>query len=171
MASKRRICVEKLNTIVNDENLSKNIEDSIYQYTVQQAKVKNIEEDINNKNFLRIYANKTRTLFENLDSSSYIGNELFLEKLKSGQIQVEKIAFFSPQELHPSHWEKLVNRQLAKDEFLYQRTIGTRTTEYKCGRCKENNCSYYQQQVRSCDEPMTTFVHCLNCGHRWSYNM
>ena len=37
----------------------------------------------------------------------------------------------------------------------------------KCGRCKKKECSFYQLQTRSADEPMTTFVTCLNCGNRW----
>ena len=32
---------------------------------------------------------------------------------------------------------------------------------------KYTQCSYYQLQTRSADEPMTTFVTCINCGARW----
>jgi transcription elongation factor S-II len=41
------------------------------------------------------------------------------------------------------------------------------TTMFKCGRCKERWCKYYQKQTRSADEPMTTFITCLKCGSRW----
>ena len=27
--------------------------------------------------------------------------------------------------------------------------------------------TYYQLQTRSVDEPMTTFITCLNCGFKW----
>ena len=30
-----------------------------------------------------------------------------------------------------------------------------------------SKCTYYQLQTRSADEPMTTFVTCINCGNRW----
>jgi hypothetical protein len=30
-------------------------------------------------------------------------------------------------------------------------------------------CRYYQMQTRSADEPMTTFVSCLNCNNRWKF--
>ena len=36
-----------------------------------------------------------------------------------------------------------------------------------CNKCKSNNCSYYQLQTRSADEPMTTFVTCTKCQRKW----
>ena len=41
------------------------------------------------------------------------------------------------------------------------------TDQYQCSRCHKRECTYYQLQTRSADEPMTTFVTCLNCGKRW----
>ena len=39
--------------------------------------------------------------------------------------------------------------------------------QYKCGKCKSNKTTYTQIQIRRADEPMTTFVTCLNCGNGW----
>lgn len=44
------------------------------------------------------------------------------------------------------------------------------TEEFKCGRCGKRKCKYYQLQTRSADEPMTTFVTCINCGNRWKFS-
>ena len=44
---------------------------------------------------------------------------------------------------------------------------GIKTDIYTCGMCKLNNCEYSMKQTRSIDEPMTIFVHCLNCGNEW----
>jgi len=38
------------------------------------------------------------------------------------------------------------------------------TDEFQCGKCKKRRCTYTQKQTRSADEPMTTFVLCLECG-------
>lgn len=43
------------------------------------------------------------------------------------------------------------------------------TNMFRCSRCKERKCTYSQLQTRSCDEPMTTFVHCTVCGNRWRF--
>jgi transcription elongation factor S-II len=43
------------------------------------------------------------------------------------------------------------------------------TDMFKCGRCKARKCKYYQLQTRSADEPLTTFVTCVNCDNRWKF--
>lgn len=162
--------IEKLNIIIDDKNICENIEKSIFNYASQQCELKNIEPDIENKLFLRIYVNKLMSLYNNLKKDSYIKNEDFLNEVKNGQINLSNIAYLSPQEVNKKHWKKYIDKQSAVDEFLYSRTAGIRTEEYKCGRCKERKCSYYQMQVRCSDEPMTTFINCLNCGNSWSFN-
>jgi transcription elongation factor S-II len=166
----RELCITKLNTILNNINISKNVEDSIYEYTLQQSKMKGIEQNIENKYFKRIYVNKLITLFNNLDKNSYIKNTSFIDRISEEGFDINNIAFLSPQEINKEHWKKYLDRQTANDEFLYSRQAGIRTKEYKCGRCKEKDCTYYQLQVRCSDEPMTTFINCLNCGHRWCFN-
>lgn len=166
----RELCIHKFNSLLNDLDISKKIEDSIYNYTVSKCETKGIDKNIDDKYFKRIYVNKIITLYNNLDEKSYIKNKNFLKRLYEGDFEISQIAFLSPLDIHKDHWKKYIDRQSANDEFLYSRTVGIRTNEYKCGRCKEKNCTYYQLQVRCSDEPMTTFINCLNCGHRWSFN-
>jgi transcription elongation factor S-II len=40
---------------------------------------------------------------------------------------------------------------------------------FTCGKCKGTQTTYFQMQTRSSDEPMTTFVTCLNCNNRWKF--
>ena len=162
--------IQKLNLIIDDKEICESIEKSIYQYAYEQCKSKNIVPNIEDKLFLRIYVNKLMSLYNNLDKNSYLKNENFYDEVMNGNIDLSNIAFLSPQEVNKKHWKKYIDKQSAVDEFLYSRTAGIRTTEYKCGRCKERNCSYYQLQVRCSDEPMTTFINCLNCGNSWSFN-
>ena len=166
----RQLCISKFNNILNDTVLSEKIENSVYDYTINQVKIKGIEQDITNKYFKRIYVNKIITLFNNLDKNSYITNTNFLDRVLDKDFNIENIAFLTPQQINEEHWKKYIDRQSANDEFLYSRTAGIRTEEYKCGRCKERKCTYYQLQVRCSDEPMTTFINCLNCGNKWNFN-
>jgi len=43
------------------------------------------------------------------------------------------------------------------------------TDQFQCGKCKKRQTTYYQMQTRSADEPMTTFVRCVNCGNAWKF--
>ena len=36
-----------------------------------------------------------------------------------------------------------------------------------CRKCGQRECTFYEMQTRSADEPMTIFVTCLSCGNRW----
>jgi transcription elongation factor S-II len=40
---------------------------------------------------------------------------------------------------------------------------------FQCGKCKGTKTTYFQMQTRSSDEPMTTFVSCLQCKNRWKF--
>ncbi len=52
-------------------------------------------------------------------------------------------------------------------EAVSAQQVHAATDIFKCGKCKQRKCSYYQMQTRSADEPMTTFVTCLVCDNRW----
>jgi len=56
--------------------------------------------------------------------------------------------------------EGIRDAQVAKNQ-------GTETALFKCGKCGKRRTTYTQLQTRSADEPMTTFVLCLECGNRW----
>ncbi|KAG5494477.1 hypothetical protein GH5_02500 [Leishmania sp. Ghana 2012 LV757] len=42
------------------------------------------------------------------------------------------------------------------------------TALFKCGRCGKRNCTFYEQQTRSADEPTTKYVTCLDCKNTWT---
>jgi transcription elongation factor S-II len=57
------------------------------------------------------------------------------------------------------------------ERMLYHKQRGipqaASTDQFRCGRCGQRACTYFQMQTRSADEPMTTFVTCMHCGNRW----
>ena len=86
----------------------------------------------------------------------------------TNKIKAHDLAFMTHQEMDPKRWEKLINEKAKRDEKKYERTQKI-SSEFTCRKCKSKDCSYYQMQTRSADEPMTTFVTCENCGNRWKF--
>ncbi|KAF9451326.1 hypothetical protein P691DRAFT_699531 [Macrolepiota fuliginosa MF-IS2] len=47
-------------------------------------------------------------------------------------------------------------------------------TQASCDKCNHDRAYFYQLQIRSADEPMTTFLtstqSCVNCAHQWREN-
>jgi DNA-directed RNA polymerase subunit M/transcription elongation factor TFIIS len=161
--------VTKFNSVVKNKSKSAKIEDSIYRYSLGKAKEYKWGTTWDNDKFRRIYLNKCLCLYCNLDKNNSVGNKNFLKRVKGGEIDLDKIAFMTPQQLFPEKWKKLLDRKKASDNFLYCKQLAPVTDKYICGKCKKNKCTSYEVQIRSSDEPMSTMVECLECGYSWQF--
>tara|TARA_B110000977_G_C10896393_1_gene423470 strand:- start:221 stop:763 length:543 start_codon:yes stop_codon:yes gene_type:complete len=147
--------------------ICKEIEKSIYNYTMDISDKKGIIKSWDNKIFKNCYKQKCVSIYSNLDTTNYIKNNYLLHKVMIGEINVSNIAFMEPHELFPERWDELLKQKHLEDQCIYETRTDMGTDLFHCGRCHAENCSYYQLQTRSADEPMTTFVTCLNCGKKW----
>lgn len=96
----RELCINKFNLLLNDLDMCKSIENSIYNFSIHQSKIKGINPDIEDKYFKRIYVNKIITLYTNLDKNSYIKNNIFIDKIYEKDFDIKNIAFLTPQEIN-----------------------------------------------------------------------
>ena len=64
-------------------------------------------------------------------------------------------------------WAPLIELKSKRDKHKFEVNMAAATDTFTCRKCKGKNCTYYLQQTRSADEPMTIFVQCLDCGTRW----
>ena len=112
------------------------------------------------------YKSKFRSKYLNLKDKN---NPTLRSGLISGMITPERFSSMTSAEMASDDRRRInsmiseqnmLNSQLAKDN-------AAETDQFKCGRCNQRKCKYYQMQTRSADEPMTTFVTCVNCGNRW----
>ncbi|KAH8982538.1 transcription elongation factor [Lactarius hatsudake] len=92
-----------------------------------------------------------------------------------------------------SEERKAADAKIEEDNLFLSLGAGEKQAEtdaFQCGRCKQvrrlsersftprliapllyqRKCRYRQAQTRSADEPMTTFVTCTNCNHRWKFS-
>ncbi|KAJ5084416.1 hypothetical protein NUU61_008995 [Penicillium alfredii] len=54
-----------------------------------------------------------------------------------------------------------------KEEFANADSVGT---QCPAEGCNGDRAYFFQLQIRSADEPMTTFLKCTTCGARWREN-
>ncbi len=159
----RENVVSKLNSIINDKKISENLEKGIYNYTLSIAEYKNLIKKWNNDYFVLIYIQKLKTILSNLS------NKDILEKLVSKSFKAHELAYMTHQELRPDLWNELIELKKIKDENKFSPKIEASTDDFTCFKCKSKKCTFYQLQTRSSDEPMTTFVTCIDCGNRWRF--
>ncbi|KAJ8441708.1 LOW QUALITY PROTEIN: hypothetical protein Cgig2_019095 [Carnegiea gigantea] len=65
--------------------------------------------------------------------------------------------------------EEIRLKSLIRSEAVGKEEEEGTTEQFKCGRCGQRKCTYYQLQTRSADEPMTTLVRCVVCYNRWKF--
>ena len=157
----------KINQVVKNKKLSRKIERSIYNFSIKEARNKNVIRKWENQNFCLIYVDRFKSLYFNIKKDTYVNNKHFLKKLKIKKMGNEEISNLTHRDMNPKIWKKLIDDKIKRDENLVKGDISASTDEFKCFKCFQRVCTYYQLQTRSADEPMTTFVTCLKCGNRW----
>ena len=159
----RNKIISYLDNKIKNEEISKNLEKGIYNYTLKSCEEKNLIKKWSNNLFVLIYIQKVKSILFNLKNEK-IFNDLINKKFKA-----HEMVFMNHQELQPEKWNDLIEAKKIKDENKFSPKIEASTDDFTCFKCKSNTCTFYQLQTRSADEPMTTFVTCLNCGNRWKF--
>jgi transcription elongation factor S-II len=154
---------KKLNEFVKDEKLSNNLEKGIYNYSVKEANTQKVIKSWDNPKFVLIYKNKLHSVYFNLTNDV----EGYIEQIRNGNILPQNYVFMTHQEWNPGKWKDLIDKKIMVDKNKYETNVEAATDTFTCRKCKSNKCTYYQLQTRSADEPMTTFVTCIDCGCRW----
>ncbi len=145
----------------NTKAMSRNMEKSIYNYSLDRANDYKIIKRWDNKFFVQIYLDKFKMLYFTLKQDNIQG------KIMSGNVKCKDIAYMSHQELYPEYWEEMMEARKVRLENKYFPKIEASTDTFQCRKCKSRKCTYYQMQTRGADEQITTFVTCLECGNNW----
>ncbi|KHJ75625.1 putative transcription elongation factor S-II, partial [Oesophagostomum dentatum] len=98
-------------------------------------------------------------------------NPALRENVLTGAVKPEKFAVMTSEEMASDEVRQMRDKfnKAALLEHQMSMQQGTPSDMFKCGKCGKKNCTYTQLQTRSSDEPMTTFVFCLECGNRWKF--
>ena len=167
----RQKVIENFNELLENNELSNQLEESLLHVISDQAIKENMDIDWSNRVFWNMYRSKAITLYENLKGiGSYVqNNEDWITKIKKGEISIRDFAELSAVELCPKRWKDALEKQLENEKKLQSKN-NTASIFMWCSGCKKKSkCDYYQMQTRSADEPMTTFMTCLECDRRWKF--
>ena len=154
----RKKNINKLSVYVNIDYATK-IELGIYNFSKEYA-------ECNDTLYLieSIYENKSNEILSQLSNkdSNYIINSI-----KDNSIESENLAFMKPEELNPEKYEEIIKKRELEE---YKKNNAQGSNIFKCVKCKKSNCQVTHKQTRAGDEPPTTFVSCLECGHTFKFN-
>jgi transcription elongation factor S-II len=162
----KKIGDELLEATAAAQNLKKeqvvnNLEKGIYNFTIQECTIRKLVKKWENPAFVQLYVDKVRSVFSNIDSRTV------QESLKSAECAPQQLAFMTHQEFEPEKWHPLIERKTKRDASKFDHRVGASTAMFTCSRCQSKNCTYYEMQTRSADEPATIFITCLNCDKHW----
>lgn len=163
--------VENFVELLDTEELAKDLEESVLHVVVEQAIKENMEVDWSNRVFWNMYRSKAISMYENLrGNASYVqNNENWISKLKTGELTAKTLAEMNAVDLCPARWKTSIERIIETEKKLYAKNENAAIFMW-CSSCKKKSkCDYYQMQTRSADEPMTTFVTCLECDRKWKF--
>ena len=148
-------------------NIINELEQVALAHALNDADKKYIFRNFENPLFEVLYKTAARTLLGNLQPTSYVKNTELFQKIKSGQLEVEHLKTMNVMEYAPNLYADLREKQLLREQNQLEGNKALATDRFFCKRCQKRECTYYELQTRSADEPMTIFITCVNCGKRW----
>lgn len=80
------------------------------------------------------------------------------------EFPIEGVEIFDRKELPRKEIDDVLGGDGAWDN------VDQTTTQCPVESCGFDKAYFFQLQIRSADEPMTTFLKCTKCGHQWREN-
>lgn len=126
----------------------------------------------------RDYREKVRSFHFNMRANIPLALKILLQRVEYdilAKTPSEELASEEfKQQQQRDYEEDLAERQLDwdkqnKKKLLESAGLKQEQGAFKCGNCGSRNTEYTQKQTRAADEPMTTFVLCVDCGKRWRF--
>lgn len=169
MDNKTRVfVVNRLSSLLEisvDDPIIINLEKGILNYSVDRAISTNQEPAWDNHKFTNIYKHKFLTIQKGLESNEELKNKITSRVLKTSDVIQMRPEQLYPDGLYAKQLDVNIHKEMRKDYMA--RELKNQDGFFVCSRCKSKKTTYYQLQTRSADEPMTTFVSCLNCDKNW----
>ena len=144
-----------LRDLVRTRFESEEVEDAILHRCVADAQKWFVDIDWENHIFREMYRSRAMSLYRSKHLAKTMDPTVF-----ANTTELER---------NPQRWSEILEKVAEADRAMYSKKA-TASIIMFCKSCKrKTKCDYYQMQTRSADEPMTTFVTCLECDKRWKF--
>jgi len=143
------------------------LERCIYNGAIRRASQRHIGKLWTHPPFLETYTMFAKQISSNLLPTAYVNNTELFAKYKAGEITFNDISEMDSYQLFEDRWKECFHEQQIREKRLLEGNKAMATDRFLCKHCRKRECTYYELQTRSADEPMTIFITCLNCGKRW----
>ncbi len=144
------------------------LERAVYNNCIQEGAKYHVICDWSYPLFQKLYERKMRHICANLHPNCYIQNTKLLQRYKNKEFTFDDLMTWTETEIFPERNKELAEKQFQREQRLLEGNKANATDQFYCTRCHKRQCTYYELQTRSADEPMTIFVQCVNCGKRWT---
>jgi DNA-directed RNA polymerase subunit M/transcription elongation factor TFIIS len=166
----RQKVIRSLNTVfgtllTNDEIYK--LERCIYNGTLREAGQRHIGKAWSHSPFVEMYQMFAKHIAANFHPNSYVDNTELYNRYKAGEITFKDISEMDTYQLFEERWKDSFMQQQVREKRQLEGNKSMATDQFLCMRCHKRECTYYEMQTRSADEPMTIFITCLNCGKHW----
>ena len=144
------------------------LETRAYNWTIDRCEAARLIPTWSCHRFKSMYTQKILSLQINLTHAT---NTALWKRLIDGSITYDWLVHALPYDLYPELWTPVME-DVAMKRLRRETSVDAKTAPdgaFTCSRCKSKKTQYYQLQTRSADEPLTTFVACLNCENRWKF--
>lgn len=147
---------------------AREVERAVFNWALTAADRKGYARSWKCMMFASVYANKAKSVLCNLDAAAPgVHNAHLLQRMRDGDVKPEELPTMKPHQMFPERWQDIIDQKLRREQFATQSKPVAMTNQFRCSRCKKRECVHHELQLRSCDEPATQFITCLNCNNRW----
>ena len=138
----------------------------IYNGAIRSASQRHVGKIWTHTPFVELYSRYAKHIAANFHPKSYVGNTDLYDRYKAGEITFKDISQMDTYQLFEARWTDSFNQQQVREKRQLEGNKAMATDRFLC-RCGKRECTYYELQTRSADEPMTIFITCLACGKHW----
>ena len=145
----------------------RSLEQNVYEAAYNYAQKNYVARSWKSPVFVEIYRQIVRSVMSNIHPDSPVKNPRLLNRVLDGEFKLSEIPTMTSYDMFPEKWFELKDKLLQREQKILEGNKSRATDQFKCRRCNKRECTYYELQTRSADEPMTCFISCLNCGKEW----